>query len=405
MAAFEYTAIGPTGKREQGIISADTPRAARRELRLRQLTPLEVNQAKSAQESRFNFSNRLSVKERTLITRQIAMLLQAGLTVEEALAATASEGGKPATRKLLLGVRSEVMEGFSFADALSHAPQAFPKLYRAVVAAGEASGRPGEVMEQLAEYLERARKVRQQVTSALIYPAVLSVMAISMVTALMIFVVPRMIEQFDVFGADLPALTRGVVAVSEFLQNWGVAMLIVLMLIGIGIWQALKVKTIRRRVDAALLRLPIIGTMQRTVLAARFARIYATLATSGATVLESLAGARGAMTNLVFVDATDKIAESVTEGGSLSGAMRSSGVFPPLLSHMAASGEAGGASGNLPEMMNRAATYLEEDFEASTNMALSLLEPAIIIVMGGIVGTIVLSIMLPIMRLNALAIG
>ena len=221
MAAFEYVAVDNGGKRLRGVISADSPRAARKALRMRELMPVDV-QPLNAKTSRGGkgASGRISEKDRALLARQLAVLLQSGLTVEQALTAAASDA-KPETVAILHRVRNEVTEGSRFADALGTAPRAFPPLFKSVVAAGEMSGRQGEVMERLAVYLENTWRLRQKVQSALIYPALLATLAIGMVVALMILVVPRLVEQFDMFDADLPWLTQQVIAVSNLLRNWG----------------------------------------------------------------------------------------------------------------------------------------------------------------------------------------
>ena len=404
MAAFEYTALAPDGKQTRGVITADNPRAARKELRMRQLTPLDVKATRGEEGGTAGrLRGGLSAKARALLTRQLSVMLQSGMTVEEALRAAASEGGPSVQRKLLLAARSRVMEGARLADALGESPRAFPQLYRAVVAAGEASGQLGNVLEQLAEYLESSYRLRRQVQSALIYPAVLGVLALTMVGALMIFIVPRLVEQFDLMGGEeLPLLTQIVIGMSGFVRDWGVFVFGGLVLGGFLVARLLQTRSIRLAVDQALLRLPVLGGMQRVVQSARFARIYATLSVSGAPVLDALKGAEAAMTNSVFANAAVRVSESVREGGSFAAAMKRTGVFPPIMVHMAASGEAGR---NLPGMMNRAADFLESEFETDTQVALGLLEPLIIVVLGGFIGVIVLSIMLPIMQLNSLALG
>jgi general secretion pathway protein F len=233
--------------------------------------------------------------------------------------------------------------------------------------------------------------------------AILGIMATAMVTALMVWVVPKLVEQFAMLGAsELPPLTRFVIGLSGFVRDWG---LVVLLLASVSVFLVLRVLKIpawKRRWDALILRVPFFGDMNRKVASARFARIHATMSGAGATVLESLSGARNAMGNMVFRDAADQILETVQRGGALSSAMKATGVFPQMMVHMVASGE---AARNVPAMMNRAADFLEDEFETATNVALGLLEPLIIIFLGGIVGTIVLSIMLPIMQLNTLALG
>ncbi|MEM8988541.1 MAG: type II secretion system F family protein, partial [Pseudomonadota bacterium] len=233
------------------------------------------------------------------------------------------------------------------------------------------------------------------------YPIVLSFTAIAMVTALMVFVVPKLVEQFASIGQELPPLTRALIATSEFLGSYGIFVLVGLFVGLFAFLRALKNEGFRRRVDAGLLRLPLIGRLIREVSAARFARTMATLTASGSPVLQSLQAARDTVNNLIFRDAIHSLVVSVREGASLNGAMRHTNMFPPLVVYMAASGE---NSGELPDMLGKAADYLEAEFEAVTGVALNLLEPAIIILMGGIVMTIILAILLPILNLNTLAL-
>lgn len=403
MAAYDYKALTADGRRTSGVISADNPRAARRELRARQLTPVEIEEAGTARKGRLRVGGRLSHKQRTLFTRQMAVLLQSGMTVEQALTAAAADGSAKSVRALILGVRSQVMEGVPLADALRAAPLAFPPLYRSVVAAGESAGRLPAVLDQLAANLERTYKMASQARAALVYPAVLGAMALLMVSALMIFVVPKLVEQFAMLGTtELPLLTRLVIGASDLVRHWGWLIAGSAIAVSVIFNRALAAPAIRKRWDAFVLRVPFIGPMIRTLCAAQFARVHATLAGSGATVIEALSAARGAMGNTVFRDAAAAIIEQVQQGAPLSASMRKTGVFPPILTHMVQSGE---AARDVPAMMNRGADFLESEFEATTRTLLSLLEPAIIIILGGIVGTIVLSIMLPIMQLNTLALG
>lgn len=403
MAAFEYKALTTDGRRISGVISADTPRAARKELRARQLTPVSLSETRGEAAGTGTRTGRLKDKDRTLLTRQMAVLVSSGMTVEQALTAAAGDTDASPQRSILLGVRAQVMEGATFAEAMRGYPGAFPPLYRAVVSSGESSGRLGLVLDQLASHLERSYRLRTLVRSALIYPCILGVMALLMVTALMVWVVPKLIEQFALLGAEeLPPLTQFVIAMSGFVRDWGLIVACLIAIIAIVTRYAMRFPAWKRRWDRLMLRLPFFGDLARKVSAARFARIHATMSGAGATVLESLSGARNAMGNKLFQEAADQIIESVQRGGSLSASMKSTGVFPPMMTHMVASGE---AARNVPAMMNRSADFLESEFETTTNVALGLLEPMIIILLGGIVGTIVLSIMLPIMQLNTLALG
>jgi general secretion pathway protein F len=345
---------------------------------------------------------RISDKQRVLLVRQLSVLLQSGLPVEQALAAAAEDAATPQTQRVLHAIKTEVTEGGRLADAMAVTPKAFPPLVRSVVAAGELSGRLGDVTERLATYLERSHQLRQKVQAALIYPAVLGIMAVGMIIAMMLFVVPRLVEQFDLFDADLPLITRLVIGLSETLQSHGLWIALGLAVLAIVMARAIRLPAIRRSLDRYSLSIPVVGPLNRTVCAGRFARVFATLSGSGATVLEALGGAKGAAGNLVFSDAADQIAERVREGGSFASALKATGVFPPMMVHMVSSGEAGR---DIPGMMTRAADFLDAEFETGSATLLSLLEPLIIVVLGGLVGLIVLSVMLPILQLNTLAIG
>jgi len=402
MAAFEYVALDAEGKRRSGIISADSARSARKELRLRDLMVLNVDPVAEKQSKTVVRRGRLSDKQRVLLVRQLSVLLKSGLAVEQALGACAGNENPVSVQKAVHTVRADVVEGARLSEAMALAPDAFPPLVRAVTAAGEISGQLGEIMERLATYLERSYQLRQKVRAALIYPALLTVMAMGMVIALMVVVVPRLVEQFDLFDAQLPLLTRIVIGLSNGVREYGLIILLILAaLVFLGA-RLLRQPAMRRSLDRFVLRLPLIGSQTRTVAAARFARVFATLSASGATILEALEGAKGAANNTVIADATDFIAERVREGGSLSSALSATGVFPPMMVHMVTSGEAGR---DVSGMMNRAADFLDTEFETGSAALLALAEPLIIVLMGGIVGLIVMSIMLPILQLNTLAMS
>jgi general secretion pathway protein F len=402
MAVFDYVAIGTDGKRATGVITADSARAARKELRLKQLAPLEVKESRRKQANSGIRGGSLSGKDLVLVTRQLAMLLKSGATVEEAVGAIASEAEKPAARRVLMNVRGNVQEGFSFSESLAKSSKAFPPYYRAVVGAGQASGRLGDVMDRLATHLEKSRKLRSKLLSALIYPAVLALVALVVVILLLIFVVPAVVEQFETVGQDLPALTNAVIGVSNFMRGWG---LVIIPAIGLGLWAlrgVFQTPAIKMGWDRFVLRLPMLGKVIKSANAAQFARTFATLSGSGATVPDALIAARGSVGNEVFRQATTKVRRQVEEGQPLNRAMRSTEVFPPMLIHMVASGERGG---DLPDMMGRAADYMEDELDSSATVALGLLEPLLIVLLAGVVALIVLAIMLPILQLNTMAIG
>lgn len=402
MAVFDYVAIGADGKRTTGVITADSPRAARKELRLRQLSPLDLKETRQRSAAQSRAGGSLSGNDLVLTTRQLAMLIKSGATVEEALGAIAGEAEKPGTRRVLLGVRGQVQEGFSFSEALTRSSKAFPAYYRAVVSAGQNSGRLGDVMERLATHLEKSRKLKNKLLSALIYPAVLACVAMIVVVLLLIFVVPAVVEQFETLGQDLPPLTNAVIGLSSFLRGWG---LILVPAIGLGIWLmrgVFRTPAVKLGWDRIVLKLPLLGKVIRSANAAQFARTFATLSGSGATVPDALQAARGSVGNEVFRHAAVSVRRQVEEGQPLNRAMRSAAVFPPMLVHMVASGERGG---DLPAMMGRAADYMEEELDSNATVALGLLEPLLIVMLAGVVALIVLAIMLPILQLNTTAIG
>ena len=404
MAVFDYLAIGPDGKQSSGIITADSARGARKELRLRQLSPLDVRETseKKTQKRLARRSGGLGSNDLVIATRQLAMLVKSGSTVEEAVGAIAGQADKPAMRRALMSVRGRVQEGYNLDEALADQSKAFPPYYRAVVSAGLQSGRLGDVLDRLATHLEKSRKLRRKLLSALIYPCVLAAVALTVVILLMVFVVPAVVEQFETVGQDLPALTRGVIGVSDFLRGPGILLIPVLFLAAWGLKRAFARPELKRRWDGFVLRLPLFGKLMSTVNSARFSRTFATLSGSGTTVPDALIAARGAVSNRVFKAAVSQVRRDVEEGQALNRAMKKAGIFPPMLIHMVSSGERGG---DLPAMMGRAADYMEDELDNNATVALGLVEPLLIVLLAGIVALIVLSIMLPILQLNTLAIG
>lgn len=292
------------------------------------------------------------------------------------------------------------MEGWRFADALGEDPKSFPPLYRAIIAAGETSGDLGGVLDRLANMLEKSRSINNRVVGAMIYPAALAVVAGVVVTALMVFVVPKIVDAFNNFDTTLPFLTRLVIGVSNSVVNYGLYAVLGAILLGVGFWRAMKQSKFKLAFDRQVLRLPIIGKLSRAVNGARFARTLATLFSGGAPLLDSIVGAQRTVANAYIRERLDITVTMVGEGASLAASLKRAGELPPMLTHMVAAGERAGA---LPGLLDKAAAQLEEEFDTASTVALRLFEPAIIIFMGGAVLVIVLAILLPILRLNALA--
>jgi len=405
MADFDYLAIDTRGEEKRGHVAADSIDAARDLLDRRRLYVVRLQPGTAPPPAaRPLFSLRLgtpklSGKQLTLFTRQLATLNRVS-PLEESLRTITRQSEQDHVRAIVAQVHGGVVEGRRLADAMARAPRSFPPLYRAMVAAGESSGTLPVILERLSVLLERQAEIRGKLITALAYPIVLAVVALSVVAALMMFVVPQVVEQFDTVGQALPLLTRMVIAVSDFLVGYWWLLLLLLAGGGLIAWRALKEPAIRLSFDTALLRAPLVGRLLRDLHAARMARTLGTMVAGRLPLLEGLTLTAGTVHNRRLRLASDEIADQVRGGGSLSAAMRRAGVFPPLLTYLAASGE---AAGRLDEMLERAADYLEREFDRFTATALSLLEPLIIVVMGGVVATIVLSILLPILQLNTLA--
>jgi general secretion pathway protein F len=406
MPDYAYVGLDTAGRERRGSVRAETSEAARAQLVRRKLYVVKIEPAGEGAGppllSRGLFARRrLSAKQLTLFTRQLATLVTVS-PLEEALRTVSLQSERDEVRRILGSVHAGVVEGRRLADAMGREGASFPALYRAMVAAGEASGTLPHILERLAALLERQAQVRGKVLSTLAYPIILAIVAAFVVFALMIFVVPKVVEQFEDVGQSLPLLTRMVIGLSNFLAGWWWALLILVAAAILAGGRALKEEGIRMKFDRMLLRLPLVGRLIRDLHAARMARTLSTMVASRLPLLEGLRLTTETVHNRVLRAASADIAEQVRTGGSLSGALRRAGLFPPLLVYLAASGE---ASGRLDLMLERAADYLEREFDAVTTTALSLLEPAIIIVMGAIVALIVLSILLPILQLDTLAGG
>ncbi len=402
MGAFEYVAMDESGKQSKGLLEGDTPKHVRQLLRDRNLFPVsvtEVAQKEARRQRSFSFRRGMSSAELALITRQLASLSQSGLPLEEALLAVSQQNDQPRTKSILLGVRGKVMEGHSLADGFSEFPQAFPELYRATVAAGEQSGHLDVVLERLADYTEARQELRQRVTNALVYPIALVVMAVGIISFMLATVVPKIVTVFENTAAQLPPLTSGLIATSDFLRDYWGFLIIGLGLVAYATWWVLQQETPRRRFHSTLLRLPIIGRLTRGVNTARFTRTLSILAGSGVPILEALKISAEVVENLPMRDAILEATLRVREGASISKSLNASKLFPPMMIHLVSSGEAGG---RLEEMLTRAAAGQEREVDGLIAALLGILQPLLIVIMGAIVLTIVLAILLPIFEINNL---
>jgi general secretion pathway protein F len=401
MPEFAYQVIDTLGRDIKGKVHAANDDAARAALAKKNFYVVKLNEAE-ARRSLFSDlqrrRRRLSTKQLTLFTRQFSSLIQVS-PLEEALRTISRQSEQAHVREILGNVHAGVVEGQRFSEAMRREPSSFPALYRAMIAAGEGAGTLSLISERLAGLLERQAEMRGKIIGALAYPAVLSLVAILVVMGLMVSVVPRVVEQFDNVDQQLPLLTRIVIGLSAFLANYWWVLLLVLIAAGFLFWRALQQPAFRLYVDRKVLQIPVIGKLLRNLHAARMARTLSTMVASRLPLLEGLRLTGGTIRNKLLLQANDDIVEAVRSGGSLSGAMRASGVFPPLLVYLTASGE---SAGQLELMLERASEYLEREFDNFTSAALSLLEPLIIVAMGGVVAVIILAILLPILQLQNL---
>lgn len=403
MTQFDYVALDVAGRERRGRMPAETVDEVRQKLVAKKLYVVSIDEGAARAAAGAPLlsigSARLSAKELTLFTRQLATLVRVS-PMEESLRTIARQTESQKARTVIETVHGGVLEGRSLGEAMQREAKSFPHLYRAMVAAGESAGSLPVILDRLADLQERQAQVRSKLFAALAYPLVLAIVAMFVVGALMVYVVPKVVEQFDTVGQQLPLLTRIVIGISGLLATWWWAMLLVAAGVGFLGWRLLQDPARRLAFDLWLLRLPLLGRLIRDLHAARLARTLSTMVASRLPLIEGLALTSRTVRNHALRQASEQMVEAIRGGGSLSAALRRTGLFPPLLVYLTASGE---SSGQLDAMLERAADYLEREFDGFTAAALAMLEPAIIVIMGAIVAAIVLSILLPILQLESLA--
>jgi general secretion pathway protein F len=397
MPAFAYQALDQSGKTQRGVLQGDNARAVRASLRERGLNPLEVAAVESGARPAGLLRRGLSGAQLALLTRQLATLLKAGLPLDEALGALAEQNDDTRSRTLVVGLRSRVMEGASLATALADAPDSFPEIYRASIAAGEQSGRLDQVLARLADYSEARDALNQKVWAALAYPLLLTIVAMAIVTGLLAYVVPQIVGVFVQMHQTLPWPTRALIALSDFVKAWGWLLLIAVVAAAIGGRLALRAAQVRFAWHRLLLRLPLIGRLARAANTARCTRTLALLTASAVPLLDSLQIAAQVMPNLPMREAVKRAAVKVREGGSFSRALGDSGYFPPVALRLIASGE---RAGELERMLDEAANQEQRELDRWMTLLTAVLGPLVILLVGAVVLFIVLAILLPIFNLN-----
>jgi general secretion pathway protein F len=403
MGAFEFVAIDKSGKESRGLLEGDTPKHVRQILRERQLLPISVTEVAKKESRRqftgFSVRRSLSANELSLLTRQLATLSEAGLPLEEALLAVSQQNENPRAKSIMLGVRSRVLEGHTLADGLGDFPNAFPEIYRATVAAGEQSGHLDAVLERLAEFTEARQLLQQQVRNALIYPIALVVTAVAIISFMLAYVVPKVVYIFENYNQQLPILTRIMIASSDFIRDYWFALIAGFIALFFGVRHLLKHEGPKRRYHHALLRTPIVSRLTRGLNTARFTQTLSILAGSGVPILESLQIAAKVVVNVPMREAVEEAALRIREGAMISKSLAASKLFPPMTTHLIASGE---ASGRLEEMLSRAAKNQEREVDSLIATLLGIMQPLLVIFMAAIVLLIVLAILLPIFEINNL---
>ncbi|KTD82336.1 GspF family T2SS innner membrane protein variant LspF [Legionella waltersii] len=399
MGAYQYQALKVNGNATKGVLEADSERHARQLLREQGLIPTQV-QTLSQQKS-VSTKGKISQSDLSLLTRQLATLLAAGIPVEESLKGVSEQTEKDKVRELMIGIRAKVLEGYGLAQAMDQYPNAFPELYRATVASGEQTGRLDLVLEKLADYTEKQQQTRQKVQQALIYPILMILVSIGIISFLLTFVVPKIIEVFTGSGQTLPAMTEILIKLSQFIKFYGLYALIGIIIAVAGFKRSLnniKIKTIWHRI---ILKLPIVSYLVRTINVARYIHTFGILFAAGVSVLETMRVSASLVTNVIMRQAFDTATVRVREGGGISEALKESKFISPMAIHLIASGE---KSGQLSEMMERAANHLDNEVNRIIDTSLTLLEPLVILVMGAVVLFIVLATLLPIFSMEQLVV-
>ncbi|MFO9089594.1 GspF family T2SS innner membrane protein variant LspF [Legionella pneumophila serogroup 1] len=397
MGAYQYQALKVNGSISKGVIEADSERHARQLLREQGLIPTQVQTL--TQQRAASSKSKVSAADLALLTRQLATLLAAGIPVEESLRGVSEQTEKDKVRELIIGVRSKVLEGYGLAQAMAQYPNAFPELYRATVGSGEQTGRLDVVLEKLADYTEKQQQTRQKVQQALIYPLLMIIVSTAIISFLLTFVVPKIIDVFTESGQTLPPMTQLLINLSQFIKSYGLYSLVTIIVALIGFKRSLSNIKIKTAWHQFMLKLPIVSYLVKTINVARYIHTFGILFAAGVSVLETMRVSSSLVTNIVMRQAFDLATLRVREGSGISEALKETKFISPMAIHLIASGE---KSGQLSDMMERSASHLDNEVNRLIETSLTLLEPMVILLMGAVVLFIVLATLLPIFSMEQL---
>ncbi|AMV14090.1 TPA: GspF family T2SS innner membrane protein variant LspF [Legionella pneumophila] len=397
MGAYQYQALKVNGSISKGVIEADSERHARQLLREQGLIPTQVQTL--TQQRAASSKSKVSAADLALLTRQLATLLAAGIPVEESLRGVSEQTEKDKVRELIIGVRSKVLEGYGLAQAMAQYPNAFPELYRATVGSGEQTGRLDVVLEKLADYTEKQQQTRQKVQQALIYPLLMIIVSTAIISFLLTFVVPKIIDVFTESGQTLPPMTQLLINLSQFIKSYGLYSLVTIIVALIGFKKSLSNIKIKTAWHQFMLKLPIVSYLVKTINVARYIHTFGILFAAGVSVLETMRVSSSLVTNIVMRQAFDLATLRVREGSGISEALKETKFISPMAIHLIASGE---KSGQLSDMMERSASHLDNEVNRLIETSLTLLEPMVILLMGAVVLFIVLATLLPIFSMEQL---
>ncbi len=412
MPAYKYTALNDKGRQVKGVLEAENPKSLRAILKERKLVPVEITESQEAvtdnKDSGFQpwwrrlFRPTMSASSLTLVTRQLATLVSSSMPIEESLRAVAQQCENPKHGAIISAVRTKVCEGLSLAEAMKKFPGVFDDLYVSMVAAGEKSGHLDDVLLRLADYTESKQELKAKITQALIYPIMLTLVAVAVIGLLLSSVVPKVVEQFVHMKSTLPTSTVILISLSDFVKEYGILIVLFFGVVITGFSMLMRHKSFKYRVHGIILQLPVIGKVSRSLNTSRYAQTLSILHASAVPLIEGMHIASDTLTNVVARERLQAAAESVREGRGLSRSLADTKIFSPMMLHMVSSGE---KSGELENMLGRAALNQSNEFKRNVQMALSVFEPLLIVSMAGIVLFIVISILQPLMQMNSMVSG